>query len=281
MKRVNGMLIASIIPFFLIILLFLFVPLFFMILSSLQGNGGTGFTFDQYKEMIKNVYYHQAFKNSILISLFSSLIAIILAVFATYSITLFSKSIQDRILVFANMTANFAGIPLAFAFIVLLGNSGLFTLLFKYFGWDMLSHFNLYSWSGMVLIYVYFQLPLAVMMLYPIYQGIQAQWKEAAFLLGASPAQFWLKIGVPIISPSIAGTFSILFANAMGAYASAYALAGSTYNLVTIRIGALTTGDIFAKPELGSAVACILGVTLVIALLINEWLTRKIRRDLS
>ncbi|MBI0578996.1 ABC transporter permease subunit [Neobacillus cucumis] len=275
------MLIASIIPFFLIILLFLFVPLFFMILSSLQGNGGTGFTFDQYKEMIKNVYYHQAFKNSILISLFSSLIAIILAVFATYSITLFSKSIQDRILVFANMTANFAGIPLAFAFIVLLGNSGLFTLLFKYFGWDMLSHFNLYSWSGMVLIYVYFQLPLAVMMLYPIYQGIQAQWKEAAFLLGASPAQFWLKIGVPIISPSIAGTFSILFANAMGAYASAYALAGSTYNLVTIRIGALTTGDIFAKPELGSAVACILGVTLVIALLINEWLTRKIRRDLS
>ncbi|WHY94994.1 ABC transporter permease subunit [Neobacillus cucumis] len=275
------MLIASIIPFFLIILLFLFVPLIFMILSSFQGNGGTGFTFDQYKEIIKNVYYHQAFKNSILISLFSSLIAIILAVLATYSITLFSKSIQDRILVFANMTANFAGIPLAFAFIVLLGNSGLFTLLFKYFGWDMLSHFNLYSWSGMVLIYVYFQLPLAVMMLYPIYQGIQAQWKEAAFLLGASPAQFWLKIGVPIISPSIAGTFSILFANAMGAYASAYALAGSTYNLVTIRIGALTTGDIFAKPELGSAVACILGVTLVIALLINEWLTRKIRRDLS
>ncbi|WP_419180564.1 ABC transporter permease [Bacillus salipaludis] len=281
MKRVNGMLIASIIPFFLIILLFLFVPLFFMILSSFQGNGGTGFTFDQYKEIIKNVYYHQAFKNSILISLFSSLIAINLAVFATYSITLFSKRIQDRILVFANMTANFAGIPLAFAFIVLLGNSGLFTLLFKYFGWDMLSHFNLYSWSGMVLIYVYFQLPLAVMMLYPIYQGIQAQWKEAAFLLGASPAQFWLKIGVPIISPSVAGTFSILFANAMGAYASAYALAGSTYNLVTIRIGALTTGDIFAKPELGSAVACILGVTLVIALLINEWLTRKIRRDLS
>ncbi|MED1472282.1 ABC transporter permease subunit [Bacillus salipaludis] len=275
------MLIASIIPFFLIILLFLFVPLFFMILSSFQGNGGTGFTFDQYKEIIKNVYYHQAFKNSILISLFSSLIAINLAVFATYSITLFSKRIQDRILVFANMTANFAGIPLAFAFIVLLGNSGLFTLLFKYFGWDMLSHFNLYSWSGMVLIYVYFQLPLAVMMLYPIYQGIQAQWKEAAFLLGASPAQFWLKIGVPIISPSVAGTFSILFANAMGAYASAYALAGSTYNLVTIRIGALTTGDIFAKPELGSAVACILGVTLVIALLINEWLTRKIRRDLS
>jgi putative spermidine/putrescine transport system permease protein len=275
------MLLVSIIPFFLFILLFLFVPLFFMLSGSFQGNGGTGFTFDQYKEIFQKTYYHQAFKNSIIIGLFSSFIAIILAVFATYSITQFSKKIQDRILVFSNLTANFAGIPLAFAFIVILGNSGLFTLLFKQIGWDILSTFNLYSWSGLVLIYIYFQLPLAVMLLFPVYQGIQAQWREAASLLGASPGQFWLRIGVPIIMPSIAGTFSILFANALGAYASAYALTGSTYNILTIRIGALTTGDIFAKPELGSAIATLLGVTLVIALLINEWLTRRIRRDLS
>jgi putative spermidine/putrescine transport system permease protein len=202
------------------------------------------------------------------------------AIFATYSITLFSKNTQNRVLIFANLTSNFAGIPLAFAFIVLLGNSGLFTLLFKHLGWGTLSSFNLYSWSGLVLIYIYFQLPLAVMLLYPVYQGIQAQWKEAASLLGASSIQFWLRIGVPVILPSIAGTFSILFANAMGAYASAYALTGSTYNLVTIRIGALTAGDIFAKPELGSAIAVLLGLTLVAAMLINEWLTRKVRRDL-
>ncbi|WHY89024.1 ABC transporter permease subunit [Neobacillus novalis] len=252
-----------------------------MIFGSFQGNGGIGFTFDQYKEVFQNAYYHQAFKNSILISFFSSIIAIVLAVFATYSITQFSKKIQDRILVFANLTSNFAGIPLAFAFIVLLGNSGLFTLLFKHFGWETLSSFHLYSWSGLVLIYIYFQLPLAVMLLFPVYQGIQTQWKEAASLLGATTFQFWLRIGLPVIMPSIAGTFSILFANAMGAYASAYALTGSTYNLVTIRIGALTSGDIFAKPELGSAIACLLGLTLVVALLINEWLSRKIRRDLS
>lgn len=281
MKRVNGMLAASLIPFFILVLLFLFVPLFFMIYGSFQGDGGTGFTLKQYTEVFQNTYYHQAFKNSILISFLSSMIAIVLAVFAAYSITLFSKKFQDRILVFANLTSNFAGIPLAFAFIVLLGNSGLFTLLFKHFGWDTLGSFNVYSWSGLVLIYIYFQLPLAVMLLYPVYQGIQNQWKEAASLLGASPLQFWLRIGLPVILPSIAGTFSILFANAMGAYASAYALTGSTYNLVTIRIGALTAGDIFAKPELGSAIAVLLGLTLVAAMLVNEWLTRKVRRDLK
>jgi putative spermidine/putrescine transport system permease protein len=252
-----------------------------MIYSSFQGDGGTGFTFSQYHNIFQDTYYHQAFKNSIIISLLSSFISIVLAIFGAYSITLFSKKVQDRFLVFANLTANFAGVPLAFAFIVILGNSGLFTLLFKHFGWDILSSFNLYSWTGLVFIYVYFELPLAVMLIYPVYQGIQGQWKEAAALLGASTAQFWLRIGVPIIMPSVAGTFSILFANAMGAYASAFALTGSTYNLVTIRIGALTTGDIFAKPELGSAIATLLGLTLVVALLINEWLSRRIRRDLS
>ncbi|MDP4172270.1 MAG: ABC transporter permease subunit, partial [Bacillota bacterium] len=267
--------------FFLLVTLFLFIPLCFMIYGSFQGDGGTGFTLNQYTEIFKSAYYHQAFENSILISLLSSFIGIGLAVFAAYSITLLSKKIQDRVLMFANLTSNFAGIPLAFAFIVLLGNSGLFTLLFRHFGWNTLSSFNIYSWSGLVLIYIYFQLPLAVMLLYPVYQGIQAQWKEAAYLLGANPLQFWLRIGMPVILPSVAGTFSILFANAMGAYASAYALTGSTYNLVTIRIGALTTGDIFAKPELGSAIAVLLGLTLILAMLINEWLTRKVRRDLS
>jgi putative spermidine/putrescine transport system permease protein len=281
LKRINGMLLASLIPFLLLVLLFLFIPLVFMIYGSFQADGGTGFSLNQYNEIFQNAYYHQAFKNSIIISSLSSIIAILFAIFATYSITLFSKNTQNRALIFANLTSNFAGIPLAFAFIVLLGNSGLFTLLFKHFGWDTLSSFNIYSWSGLVLIYIYFQLPLAVMLLYPVYQGIQAQWKEAASLLGASSFQFWFRIGVPIILPSIAGTFSILFANAMGAYASAYALTGSTYNLVTIRIGALTAGDIFARPELGSAIAVLLGLTLVAAMLINEWLTLNVRRDLS
>ncbi|WP_429752694.1 MULTISPECIES: ABC transporter permease [unclassified Bacillus (in: firmicutes)] len=281
MKRINGMLIASLIPFFLLIVLFLVVPLISMIYGSSQQTGGNGFTVSNYIEVFKNSYYHQAFKNSILISIVSSFIAIVISVFATYSITLFPKKIQDRILIFANLTSNFAGVPLAFAFIVLLGNSGLFMLLFQQLGWNTLSSFHLYSWSGLVLIYIYFQLPLGIMLLYPIYAGIQKQWKEAAALLGASSYQFWLKIGLPVILPSIAGTFSILFANAMGAYASAYALTGSTYNLVTIRVGALVSGDIFARPELGSALAVLLGLVLVVAMLINEWLTRKIRRDLS
>ncbi|MCY9532249.1 ABC transporter permease subunit [Paenibacillus alvei] len=280
MKRINSMLYITIISLLIFVALFMFVPLFTMISGSFQEDGGGAFTFNQYKEIFTNPYYWKAFENSILISLLSSLIGIIAAVFATYALTRFPKRVQERLLVITNLTSNFAGIPLAFAFIVLLGNSGLFTMLFRQFGIDMTASFNLYSWSGLTVIYVYFQLPLAIMLLYPMYHAIQDNWKEAASLLGASPFQFWKRIGLPVLLPGIAGTFSILFANAMGAYASAYALTGSNYNLVPVRIGALVSGDIFARPELGSALGVLLGLTLLAAMLVNEWLTRKVRRDL-
>ncbi|MED1781020.1 ABC transporter permease subunit [Brevibacillus fortis] len=281
MKRFVSMLWVTTIPFFAMIALFLLVPLLSMIGGSFQAEGGGGFTFSHYREIFSNPYYLQAFENSVLISFLSALIGIVVAVFAAYAITRFPHSLQQRILVITNLTSNFAGIPLAFAFIVLLGNSGLFVLLAKQLGIDFGQSFTLYSWSGLTLVYIYFQLPLAIMLLYPLYHAIQKQWMEAAELLGASPWKFWLRIGFPVLLPGIVGTFSILFANAMGAYASAYALTGSNYNLVPIRIGALVSGDIFARPELGSALAVLLGLTLTAALLVNEWLTRKIRRDLS
>ncbi|WP_028546949.1 ABC transporter permease [Paenibacillus taiwanensis] len=281
MRKWNGLLVTTLIPFCCFIVLFMLVPLLFMVMGSFQGEGGTGWTLAHYKEIFSNPFYHQAFKNSVLISVWSATMGIILSVFAAYGVTRFPVKWQRRILVFTNLTSNFAGIPLAFAFIVLLGNSGLFTILLQHFGINLMDSFHLFSWSGLTVIYIYFQLPLGVLLLFPIYHGIQESWKESASLLGASPFQFWLRVGIPVLLPSIAGTFSIMFANAMGAYATAYALTGSTYNLLPIRISGLVSGDVFARPELGSALATLLGLTLVAALLLNEWLTRRIRRDLQ
>ncbi|MGE7949077.1 ABC transporter permease [Lysinibacillus sp. NPDC093688] len=265
-------------PFLVLVLLFFLVPLLYMLITSFQNSDG--FTFAQYQSVLTNDYILQGFKNSITLSVISAVIALIVTLFAVYAMMRFSEPVREKILILTNLTSNFSGIPLAFAFIVLLGNSGLFTLLFDKWGIDALSSFSLYSWGGLLLIYIYFQLPLALMLLYPIYDGIQQQWKEAAALLGASTWQFWMKIGIPVMLPGIVGTFSVLFANAMGAYASAYALTSSNYNLVAIRIGSLIKGDIFAQPELASAIAVILAVTMVTAMLLSEWSISKTRRKL-
>ncbi|MEQ6854282.1 ABC transporter permease subunit [Lysinibacillus capsici] len=271
--------IAWLSPFLVLLLLFFLVPLLYMLITSFQNS--EGFTLKQYESIFTNDYIFQGFKNSITLSVISAIIALLITLFAVYAMMKFSEPVREKILILTNLTSNFSGIPLAFAFIVLLGNSGLFTLLFDKWDIDVLTSFSLYSWSGLLLIYIYFQLPLSLMLLYPIYDGIQQQWKEAAALLGASSWQFWMKIGLPVMLPGIVGTFSVLFANAMGAYASAYALTSSNYNLVAIRIGSLIKGDIFAQPELASAIAVILAVTMVTAMLISEWSISKTRRKVK
>ncbi len=274
------MLLLALFPFVIVVLGFEILPLLAMMLDSFKADEGQGWSLMQYATALGNKYYLLALKNSILISFYSSLIGIVAALLAAYSITKLSPKVRNLVLMFSNMTSNFAGVPLAFAYIILLGNNGIFTILFQQLGWDVLTSFNLYSWTGLTLVYVYFQIPLAILLLYPTYFGIHEQWKEAASLLGASRLQFWRYIGMPVILPGVVGTFSILFANSMGAYATAYALVGSNYNLLAIRIGSLFAGDVFPRPELASALAMILGGTMIAAMWLNERMMRRVRRDL-
>lgn len=272
--------ILGLIPFMLMVIGFLLGPLLNMVIMSIKSTGGRGFSLDQYKEVFLNPFYIQSFKNSISISFISSLIAVVVCIIIAYFITKLSSKTQDIVLNLSNLTNNFSGVPLAFAFMIMLGNSGLFTLLSKRLGVSFLEEFNLYSWSGLLLMYIYFQIPLGIMLLYPTLQGIKEEWKNAASLLGANTFKFWKYIGIPIILPGVAGVFSILFANAMGAYASAYALIGSNYNLLTVQIGALISGDIFSRTELASAISVVLSLILIVTLLFNEYMMKKIRRDM-
>jgi putative spermidine/putrescine transport system permease protein len=278
MKHRNRWMLLGLVPFAIMIAAFQFAPILSMLTGSFKTAGGSGFTLSNYTRILNSAYYMKAIKNSLLIAGYSSLIAIVVGLFCAYSITRFAPAIRDRLLMFSNMTSNFAGVPLAFAYIILLGSNGVFTLLFKQWGWNVFADFNLYSWTGLILVYVYFQVPLALLLLYPSFYGIRDQWKEAASLLGARPWQFWRTVGLPMLTPAIFGTLGILFANAMGAYATAYALVGGNYNLLAIRIGSLVAGDVVNQPELGSALAVLLAVSTLLAVYLNHRMTKRSQR---
>ncbi len=281
MKHRNRWMWLGLVPFAFMVLAFQFAPILSMIAGSFSKIEGFGFTWDHYVKIFNSAYYLKAIKNSLLISAYSSIVAIIVGLACAYSITRFAPSVRDRLLMISNMTSNFAGVPLAFAYIILLGNNGVFTLLFKQWGWNVFAGFDLYSWTGLVLVYVYFQVPLALLLLYPSFYGIREQWKEAASLLGARPWQFWRTVGLPMLTPSIFGTLGILFANAMGAYATAYALVGGNFNLLAIRIGSLVAGDVVNQPEVGSALAVILAVSTLLAVYLNHQMTKRSQRFTS
>ncbi|MEX2415055.1 MAG: ABC transporter permease subunit [Paenibacillaceae bacterium] len=273
----NKIILLALTPFLVWIIAFEAVPVLSMLLSSFQSDNDQGFTLGHYITMMTGPIYQQAIKNSITIAFFSSVAGTFFALFCAYSITRFTRRRRDQLLTFTNMVTNFSGVPLAFSYIILLGSNGMFTLLFQKLGWQVLGSFDPYSWAGLTIVYIYFQIPMGIMLLYPAYYGIREEWREGAAILGASNRKFWLYIGLPTIMPSVLGTFVILFANALGAYTTAYALS-INFNLLPIRIGKLVSGDVFARPELGSALAVLLAITMLLALYINERMVKLTRR---
>jgi putative spermidine/putrescine transport system permease protein len=224
-------------------------------------------------EILGASFYRQAFGNSLWIATGASLAGLLIGLVGAASIRRIDGSVRDITVAFTNMASNLSGVPLAFAFIIILGANGAATLLLREWGW--LGEFSLYSRVGLTLIYTYFQIPLAILLLYPAFDALDDDWQASAALLGASRLRYWQLIGLPVLLPSVLGTFILLFANAMGAYASAYALMTSNYNLVTIRIASLVAGDIFLEPNLAAALAVLLIALMVLMVSVNQWLLKR------
>lgn len=281
MKRELGFYKLLILIFFFIVAAIMLFPVIKMVLFSFQTPRTGEFTLDNYVEIFTSNLYTAAFRNSIVISLVSSLFGLIVTTIATYAVVSWAPKLREAFLVLANLSNNFVGISLAFGFILLFGNAGILTVLNQQLGLGLLDNFTIYSMPGLLIVFIYFQIPLGITLIIPIFDALEKNWRESAEILGANTIQFWLRIGLPVLAPHLVAVFSIMFANAMGAYDTAVALTGAATNLVSIRIASTVSGDIFAKPEIGSAVAVILGLTLAFSMIISRWLGNRIRRDIK
>lgn len=271
-------------PFFLFAILFLFLPslrLFTASFSDPEGN----FTLNNIIQLFSEPYIVNAYKLSIQISAVTALGGGILGFLLAYSVTVggLPKSLRSILITFSGVASNFAGVPLAFAFVATIGRQGFIThILRDYLGMDIYdAGFNLYTFAGLSLVYMYFQFPLMVLIMAPALDGLKKEWREAAENLGASNTQYWLKVAMPVLLPSILGAMILLFGNAFGAYATAYALTGGRIGIVTIQIGAQIRGDVLYNPGLGYAMAIGMVVIMAISLAGYSWLQAKTERWLK
>ncbi|HCE3329011.1 TPA: ABC transporter permease [Vibrio parahaemolyticus] len=259
------------VPFVLFFYLFQLAPMIWVLFNSFIYDGE--FALDNYIEVLDSAFMLQAFGNSLWLSVWSSIFGLAIATLLVSSLRQVDSKLRDAVIAFTNMSSNFAGVPLSFAFIIILGTNGAITLLLKQYG--LLGDFDLYGKWGLLAIYIYFQIPLAVLLLYPAFDALSDDWQAAAALLGARTSHYWAKVALPVLSPALFGTFIILIANAIGAYASVYALTSGNYNVITIRIASLVSGDLFLEPNLAAAISVILMALLAFITVINQWLIAK------
>ena len=278
MKKKTYIYLLALVPFLIVAMLYEIVPLITVIVKSFQPDGGTGFTLENYQSVFSKLLYQKAIINSIKISLTSAVAGIIIAFLGARAAHQHQGKLNHVFMTVLNMVSNFAGIPLAFAYMILLGNAGLVVNIGKELGINALSTYNLYTMNGMSLIYIYFQIPLSTLLLIPAFDGVQKLWKEACTLLGGTPGIFWRKVGIPVLMPSILGTFSVLFANALAAYATIYALMMDNIALLPVQIAGCFTGEVKIRAGLGGALSVVMMAIMVIMILITNGLSRRFQK---
>lgn len=260
------------VPFALLLLLVCIAPFVWIVINSFQDGMGN-YSLQHYREILNNAFYRQAITNAFWLALISSIFGLGIGLITVNSLTKVPNKVAKWVLSFTNMSSHFSGVPLAFAFMILMGANGVITLLLK--SWGVPLEFSLYSLNGLIIVYIYFQIPLAILLLYPAFSLIDPNWKEAAKLLGASQFYYIRTVLIPMLLPSLLGTFVMLMANSLGAYATAYALTSGNINLLVIRISSLVVGDIFLNPTLAAALSLILMAQLVLMTLVNRLILRR------
>jgi putative spermidine/putrescine transport system permease protein len=266
---------VGLVPLLLFLALFLLVPAITVIQRSLTANDGT-FSFDGLKDAFTGQNL-DAFKFSVRLSLQAAFVGAIVGTALASAATSLRRPrwLRSVVTSFSGVAANLGGIPLAFAFIALLGRQGLLTKMMSSFGYELYGgNFTLDSTWGLTTVYSYFNIPLMLLVTLPAIDGLQSSWREACSNLGGTTFTYWKRVALPVLAPSLLGGFLLLFANSFSAFATAAAIS-QTSLIVPLRIGFYLRGDVSAnEDQLGYALATWMIMIMVVSMGCY-WLLRR------
>ncbi|WP_202868899.1 ABC transporter permease [Kribbella antibiotica] len=270
---------AGLSPFLLYVAIFLGAPTVVLAVGAFRGPDG--WTLENLHAAFTGVY-GDAFVVSTELSLISAVISAVVGLAVAFVIAAAPEEgpLRQVVSTASGVLANFGGVPLAFAFIAAFGPVGMVTRWLSTNGVDISSFsLHLFDLSGLVVVYLYFQIPLMVLVILPALEGLRPQWVEAARSLGSSRWQYWRLVGGPLLFPPFAGALLLLFANSFASYATAAALTSGSIPLVPIQIGQVMSGNVAAGQEnVGKALG--LGAIVLVALAMGGygWAQRKTTR---
>jgi putative spermidine/putrescine transport system permease protein len=271
-----GLLIAFA-PFLIFCAMFELIPTVALLLGSVGGLDRL--SLEWIGKVFTNPTFQKSIQNSLLLAVTSSLLGAILGTAIGYAIT---RTRHDRVrralVALASLSSNAGGISLGFAFITILGSAGMITILLRQFGIDLMSFFSIYSVIGLIVVYLYFQVPLMIVLMLPAFAALKADWAEASASLGGTGRDFWRRVGIPVLMPSIVAGTVLLFVSSMGAYATAQALIGSRINLMTIQVSILRRGEILYQPAQADAMATVLLLIVAVSVLAYHLIQRRAQR---
>ncbi|UQX88589.1 ABC transporter permease subunit [Jatrophihabitans telluris] len=270
-------------PFVIYLALFFGLPVALIAFNAFRrkdpASGMTSFSLQNIDDSLHGVY-RAALVHSIQLAAVTAFASTILGLLLAYAISSGRSGLLKQLTATsAAVLANFGGLPLAFLFVAVVGGAGVLTkILQSTFGLSLQDdlHFNLFSLTGVEVVYLYFLIPLMVLVITPALEGLRPQWREAAENLGATGWQYWRLVAGPVLLPNLLGSALLLFCSSLSAFATASALTNGTLAITPLQIDTAVSGNVLTGQEnLAAALALDMIVIVVPLTLIYQYLQRR------
>jgi putative spermidine/putrescine transport system permease protein len=251
---------AGVAPFLGYVAVFLLWPVGIVVWTALHNTSGSW----QFSSLsfLGQSQVRTAFVNTFELSLGSAVFGAVFGAVLAYAVATGDPdgAVRRVYTAASGVLAQFGGVTLAFAFLVLIGPIGLLLHASWYLS---------FPW-GIGLIYGYFQVPLMVLVFVPALDGLKVQWREASENLGASAWQYWRHIGAPLLAPAFFGSLLLLFANALSAYATIQAWENQIPYVVPQLIGTAMTSEV-GLSNANQAQVLAVGLIIMVAIVMTGY----------
>mgnify|MGYP000867300309 FL=1 len=269
-------------PFFVYTTVFLLIPTIVVVVGAFADGSGRP-TLDNVAALGgANSSFLPALQHSVVLSLVTALAGAVIGAVLAYAVSTARPDglLKRFITSLCGVLAQFGGVALAFAFMATFSIQGFLTVWLNSLGLDTGSSIWLYQWDkGLMLVYLYFQIPLMLIVFLPAVEGIKPQWREATETLGGTTWTYWTKVAGPILLPSFIGATLLLFTNAFSAYATAAALISQASPIVPLQIaGTFTSEVILGQENVGKAMALAMVVVVALVMWVYAVLDKRASR---
>jgi putative spermidine/putrescine transport system permease protein len=272
----------GVIPFLIFTGIFLLYPTFNVVKGAFEDSSGKSNP-GKIAELFNDPIVRSAFGNSIEISVKTAILGSILGgLFAWTLATAKPGGIFYRFSVaLSSVLAQFGGVMLVFAFLATFGFNGVVSSLAVKFAPDsfLAQSAWLYTINGLSVVYTFFQIPLMVLVFLPTIENMKPQWREASDSLGGKTFEYWVRVGIPVLTPSYFGAVLLLFVNSFSAYATAAVLINMSDFLTPLQIGNALSSEVGgANPQVAKGLSMFMVVVVIIAMALYAQIRRRVSR---
>jgi len=240
-----------------LVILFLYVPIFVLIVFSFNESKSTtftGFTLEWYEKLFRNDIIISSLINTVLIAVAASIISTVLVTFAAIGINSMRKVPKAIVMNVTNM-------PIINPEIVT-GVS--LMLLFVFFAARMNLEFGFWT---LLIAHITFNVPYVILNVMPKLRQMDPNLFEAAQDLGCSPVTAFRKVILPEIMPGVVSGFLMAFTYSLDDFVISYFTTGSTSQTLPITIYSMTRRKI--SPEI-NALSTLIFIVVVVILIVKN-----------